>query len=52
MLLWLTDRSPAATEFAARFRAGFSGTGNDITAAPKPYTAAGRRTGAGTAGRP
>ena len=41
MLLWLTDRSPAATEFAARFRAGFSGTGNDITGAPKPYTAAG-----------
>jgi hypothetical protein len=41
MLLWLTDRSPAATGFAARFLTGFSGTGNDITGAPKPYTSSG-----------
>jgi hypothetical protein len=44
MLLWLTDRSPAATSFAARFLKGFDGTGNDITGAPKPYTASGLST--------
>src|SRR2546430_6880700 len=31
MLLWLSDRSPAATGFAATFLAGHAGTGNDIT---------------------
>jgi len=41
MLVWLTDRSPAATAFAARFLAGFGGTGNDITGAPRPYTSSG-----------
>jgi hypothetical protein len=41
MLFWLTDRSPAATSFAAHFLMGFNGTGNDITGAPKPYTASG-----------
>ena len=44
MLLWLTDRSPAATAFASRFLTGFSGTGNDIAGAPKPYTASGLAT--------
>jgi Type I phosphodiesterase / nucleotide pyrophosphatase len=41
MLLWLTDRSQAAADFAATFLAGHSGTGNDITGAPKPYTRSG-----------
>ena len=41
MLLWLSDRSPAATPFAATFLAGAPGTGNDITGAPKGYTSAG-----------
>ncbi len=41
MLLWLNDRSPAATRFAARFLLGQAGTGNDINGAPKPYTKSG-----------
>jgi Type I phosphodiesterase / nucleotide pyrophosphatase len=41
MLVWLTDRSPAATAFAARFLNGYSGTGNDVNGAPKAYTSAG-----------
>jgi hypothetical protein len=41
MLLWLTDRSAAATAYAAQFLTGHSGTGNDITGAPKPYTSSG-----------
>src|SRR5579859_1186811 len=44
MLIWLTDRSPAATSFAAQFLKSFSGTGNDITGAPKPYSASGLAT--------
>ena len=44
ILLWLTDRSPAATGFAARFLRGFAGTGNDITGAPKPFTSSGLAT--------
>jgi hypothetical protein len=41
MLMWLTDRSPAAADFAAAFLTSHSGTGNDITGAAKPYTASG-----------
>jgi hypothetical protein len=41
MLLWLTDRSPAATEFAKRYLLGQSGTGTDINAAPKGFTRSG-----------
>ncbi len=44
MLIWLTDRSPAATSFAAQFLKSFSGTGNDITGAPKPYSSSGLST--------
>ncbi|WP_030436803.1 alkaline phosphatase family protein [Actinoplanes subtropicus] len=41
MLIWLTDRSPAATAFARSFLLGHSGTGNGITGAAKPYTSSG-----------
>jgi hypothetical protein len=41
MLLWLNDRSEAATSFAKSFLLQQSGTGNDINGNPKPYTAAG-----------
>jgi hypothetical protein len=41
MLLWLSDRSATATGFAAKFLAGYSGTGNDIKGAPKAFTSAG-----------
>jgi hypothetical protein len=41
MLLWLTDRSPAAAAFAHDFLSHYTGTGNDIGGAPKPYTSAG-----------
>ncbi|MGH3717975.1 MAG: alkaline phosphatase family protein [Pseudonocardiaceae bacterium] len=44
MLLWLTDRSPAAAEFAKAFLLAQSGVGNDITGAPKPFTASGLKT--------
>jgi hypothetical protein len=41
MLMWLNDRSPAATSFANTFLLGYSGTGNDINGNPKPYTSSG-----------
>ncbi|MFI5823784.1 alkaline phosphatase family protein [Streptomyces rishiriensis] len=41
MLLWLSDRSQAATEFAERYLLGQSGTGTDINAAPKGFTRSG-----------
>jgi hypothetical protein len=41
MLIWLNDRSPAATEFAKWFLLTHDGIGNDIGGAPKPYTASG-----------
>lgn len=41
MLLWLSDRSRAATRFAKRFLLSHDGTGNDIAGNPKPYTASG-----------
>lgn len=44
MLLWLSDRSPAATDFAKSYLLAHAGTGNDITGAPKPYTSSGLAT--------
>lgn len=44
MLLWLTDRSQAAAGFAKTFLLAQSGQGNDITGAPKPFTASGLAT--------
>src|SRR5256714_1482158 len=44
MLIWLPDRSPAATGFAAAFLRGSAGTGNDIPSAPKPFTSSGLAT--------
>ncbi len=41
MLMWLNDRSDAATGFARNFLLNLSGTGNDINGNPKPYTASG-----------
>ena len=41
MLMWLNDRSDAATSFARQFLLGHSGTGNDIDGNPKPYTQSG-----------
>jgi len=43
MLIWLNDRSAAATEFARNFLLHHSGTGNDINGNPKPYTQSGLR---------
>jgi hypothetical protein len=44
MLIWLSDRSDAATSFAKNFLLNHSGTGNDINGNPKPYTASGLAT--------
>lgn len=41
MLLWLTDRSPAATQFATAYLLAQSGTGNDINGKPKAFTRSG-----------
>ena len=41
MLIWLNDRSDAATGFAKDFLLHHSGTGNDINGNPKPYTSSG-----------
>jgi hypothetical protein len=41
MLIWLNDRSDAATTFAKTFLLGHTGVGNDINGNPKPYTASG-----------
>jgi hypothetical protein len=41
MLIWLNDRSDAATSFAKKFLLNHAGTGNDIHGNPKPYTASG-----------
>ena len=38
MLLWLSDRSKAATEFAKSYLLAQSGTGTDINAKPKAFT--------------
>lgn len=44
MLVWLSDRSSAATKFAKTFLLNHSGTGNDINGNPKAYTASGLKT--------
>jgi hypothetical protein len=44
MLIWLNDRSTAATSFAKEFLLHHPGTGNDINSAAKPYTASGLAT--------
>ncbi|MFD8723487.1 alkaline phosphatase family protein [Streptomyces sp. NPDC059629] len=44
MLLWLTDRSQAAAEFAKAYLLSRSGTGNGIDGAAKPFTASGLKT--------
>ena len=41
MLIWLNDRSNAATTFAKNFLLNHTGTGNDINGNPKPYTSSG-----------
>jgi hypothetical protein len=41
MLIWLHDRSAAATSFAKSYLLGHSGVGNDIDGNPKPYTSSG-----------
>ncbi|WP_405835186.1 alkaline phosphatase family protein [Streptomyces sp. NBC_01518] len=41
MLLWLSDRSPAATAFAKKYLLAQNGTGTDIDKAPKDYTHSG-----------
>jgi hypothetical protein len=41
MLMWLSDRSPAATRFAKHFLLAHDGIGNDIAGNPKPYTRSG-----------
>ncbi|MGF1427888.1 alkaline phosphatase family protein [Kitasatospora sp. LaBMicrA B282] len=41
MLLWLSDRSAAATTFAKDYLLAQNGTGNDIKGAPKAFTASG-----------
>jgi hypothetical protein len=43
ILMWLNDRSPAATSFAKTYLLGHDGVGNDIDGNPKPYTASGLR---------
>ena len=44
MMIWLNDRSDAATSFAKNFLLNHSGVGNDINGNPKAYTASGLRT--------
>ena len=49
MLLWLNDRSAAATSFATDYLLHHDGVGNDIAGDPKPYTASGLRAAYGGA---
>ena len=44
MLLWLTDRSQTAADFAKTYLLAHNGVGNDINGNPKPYTASGLST--------
>jgi hypothetical protein len=41
MLVWLSDRSQAAADFARAFLLGHSGTGNDINGSPRAYAHSG-----------
>ena len=43
MLMWLNDRSPAATSFAKAYLLAHDGIGNDINGNPKPYASSGLR---------
>jgi len=43
MLIWLTDRSSAATSFAKSYLLNHDGTGNDISGDPKAFTSSGLR---------
>jgi hypothetical protein len=43
MLIWLNDRSAAATSFAKDYLLHHDGVGNDINGNPKAYTASGLR---------
>jgi hypothetical protein len=44
MIMWLSDRSPAAADFAKSYLLQHDGTGNDINGKPKPYTGSGLKT--------
>jgi hypothetical protein len=44
MLLWLSDRSQAAADFAKAYLLAQSGTGNGIDGKAKPFTASGLKT--------
>ncbi len=44
MLIWLSNRSEEATEFANEFLLSYSGIGNDINGNAKPFTASGLKT--------
>jgi hypothetical protein len=44
LMWWLNDKSQAAADFAKKTLLTLSGTGNDITGAPKPYQHAGLAT--------
>ena len=44
MIMWLSDRSQAAADFAKAFLLGHNGTGNDINGGAKAYTASGLKT--------
>ena len=44
MLVWLSDRSRTATDFARNFLLNHAGAGNDINGNPKAYTASGLAT--------
>jgi hypothetical protein len=41
MVIWLNDRSQAATDFAKRFLLAHNGVGNDINGNPRAYTGSG-----------
>ncbi|WP_051085932.1 alkaline phosphatase family protein [Actinomycetospora chiangmaiensis] len=41
MYLWLSDRSPVATSFAATYLRSHNGTGTDIAKNPRAYTSSG-----------
>jgi hypothetical protein len=44
VIMWLSDRSAAATEFAKTYLLNHNGTGNDSNGNPKPYTHSGLTT--------
>jgi len=44
MIMWLSDRSQGAADFAKAFLLAHAGTGNDILGSAKPYTASGLKT--------